>query len=46
MGVIGDEFRKLEQAVEHESRARQEDEALDVIATCLRFLAGEDALKE
>ena len=46
LGVIGAEFHKLEQAVEHESRARQEDEALNVIATCLRFLAGEDSLKE
>lgn len=39
--VIGSEYSELEHAIEHESPARQQDEALDVIATCLRFIAGE-----
>lgn len=41
LGVIDDEMRELEHAIEHESIERQEDEALDVIATCIRFLARE-----
>lgn len=44
LGVIRSEFRELEHAVEHESPARQFDEALDVIATAVRFLNGEHAL--
>lgn len=41
LGVIESEFRELEYAIEHESEDRQRDEALDVIATCVRFLCGE-----
>lgn len=41
LGIIKDEFEELEHAVEHESRERQVDEALDVIATCVRFILGE-----
>lgn len=41
LGVIESEFHELEYAVEHESEARQKDEALDVIATCIRFLCDE-----
>ena len=39
--VIGEEWAELCAAVEHESRARQRDEALDVAVTALRFAAGE-----
>ena len=41
LGVIEAEFHELEYAVEHESEDRQIDEALDVIATCIRFLCRE-----
>lgn len=41
LGVIEAEYHELEYAVEHESEDRQRDEALDVIATCIRFLCGE-----
>ena len=41
LGVIESEFRELEYAIDHESEDRQRDEALDVIATCVRFLCGE-----
>lgn len=41
LGVIESEFRELEYAVEHEAEDRQRDEALDVIATCVRFLCDE-----
>lgn len=41
LGVVESEFRELEYAIEHESEDRQRDEALDVIATCIRFLCGE-----
>lgn len=41
LGVILSEVDELINAVEHESVERQEDEALDVIATCIRFLARE-----
>ena len=41
LGVIESEFHELEYAIEHESEERQKDEALDVIATCIRFLCGE-----
>ena len=41
LGVIESEFHELEYAVEHESEERQKDEALDVIATCIRFLCRE-----
>ena len=41
LGVIESEFHELEYAVEHESEERQKDEALDVIATCIRFLCDE-----
>lgn len=37
-GVIGDEVEEFYHALEHESSERQRDEALDVIATCIRFL--------
>ena len=39
--VIEDEFRELRHAVGHESLERQVDEALDVAATCMRFVMGE-----
>ena len=42
LGVIHAEYKELEQAVEHgEGRAREEDEALDVITTAARFWIGE-----
>lgn len=41
LGVIGSEFHELEKAVEHETESRQMDEALDVIATAVRFLGEE-----
>lgn len=41
LGVIHAEFKELEHAVEHETEARQKDEALDVIATSVRFLGEE-----
>ena len=41
LGVIASEFLEFEHAVVNESPERQEDEALDVIATCIRFLAKE-----
>lgn len=41
LGVIGAEYKELEQAVEHESEYRQEEEAKDVAVTCIRFLCGE-----
>ena len=41
LGVIESEFHELEYAIEHESEERQKDEALDVIATCIRFLCDE-----
>ena len=41
LGVIGSEFRELEHAVEHETAARAMDEALDVVATAVRFLGEE-----
>ena len=41
LGVIGSEFRELEKAVEHETESRQMDEALDVVATSVRFLSEE-----
>ena len=36
--VIEDEFREFRDAVGMESPERQRDEALDVIATCVRFI--------
>ena len=39
--VILDEVRELKQAIGCESRQRQIDEALDVAATCMRFVMGE-----
>ena len=39
--VIEDEGRELRQAIACESRQRQIDEALDVAATCFRFITGE-----
>ncbi len=41
LGVIHAEFKELEHAVEHETESRQMDEALDVIATSVRFLGEE-----
>lgn len=41
LGVVGSEFRELEKAVEHETESRQMDEALDVVATAVRFLGEE-----
>lgn len=39
--VIGSEMNEFDYAVEHEDLTRQKDEALDVIATCCRFVLGE-----
>ena len=39
--VIEDELQELKKAVLCESRQRQIDEALDVMATCMRFILGE-----
>lgn len=41
LGVIGEEYRELEQAVERESLERQAAEALDVAITALRFVQEE-----
>lgn len=41
LGVIEDEFEEFKHAVLHESEYRQQQEALDVIATCVRFLQGD-----
>lgn len=41
LGVIQAEMDELTHAVEHETEARQLDEALDVVATCVRFANGE-----
>ena len=41
LGVIEDEFKEFSHAIFHESEDRRRDEALDVIATCIRFLCGE-----
>lgn len=41
LGVMHAEFKELEHAVEHETESRQMDEALDVIATSVRFLGEE-----
>lgn len=41
LGVVHAEFKELEHAVEHETESRQKDEALDVIATTVRFLGEE-----
>ncbi len=45
-GVIADEIRELEQAVEKESPERQADKALDVATTAARFWMGEHEVKE
>ena len=39
--VIADEVLELRHAIGGESRQRQIDEALDVMATCMRFILGE-----
>lgn len=41
LGAIGAEYQEFQYAVEKESPERQHDEALDVVATCVRFLGGE-----
>ncbi len=41
LGVIGEEYRELELAVERESPERQAAEALDVAIIALRFVQGE-----
>lgn len=41
LGVIGEEYRELERAVEKESPERQAAEALDVAITALRFVQEE-----
>lgn len=41
LGVIGEEYRELVHAVEHESPERIRDEALDVAVTALRLWMGE-----
>ena len=39
--VIMDEVDELYEAIQNEPWGRQVDEALDVIATCVRFIEGE-----
>ena len=39
--VIMDEVDELYEAIQNEVRERQIDEALDVIATCVRFIEGD-----
>lgn len=39
--VIMDEMYELYEAIQNEPWGRQVDEALDVIATCVRFIEGE-----
>ena len=39
--VIMDEVDELYEAIQNESGGRQIDEALDVIATCIRFIEGD-----
>ena len=39
--VIMDELNELFDAIQNESWDRQVDEALDVIATCVRFIEGD-----
>lgn len=46
LGVIEGEFNEFQTAVFHESEERQQDEALDVMATCYRFLKGEHKGRE
>lgn len=41
LGVIGEEYRELVHAVEHETPERICDEALDVAVTALRLWLGE-----
>lgn len=41
LGVIGEEYRELERAVERESPERQAAEALDVAITAIRFVQEE-----
>lgn len=42
LGVIHAEYREMEHAVTRdEGKGRERDEALDVVATCLRFWLGE-----
>lgn len=41
LAVIGLEFDEFKKAVQSEGRVRQIDEALDVIATCIRFINAE-----
>lgn len=41
LGVIGEEYRELERAVEKESPERQAAEALDVAITAIRFVQEE-----
>ena len=41
LGVIGEEYRELVHAVEHESPERIRDEALDVAVMALRLWMGE-----
>mgnify|MGYP000105267546 FL=1 len=44
--VIRDEFLELTRAVDGEAPDRQKDEALDVIATCCRFVLEERKKEE
>lgn len=41
LGIIGAEYNELVNAVEHETHDRAIDEALDVAATCMRFIGKE-----
>lgn len=43
LGVIHSEYCEFAHAVEHENIVRCEDECLDVLATCVRFMGMEYA---
>jgi len=46
LGVIGEEFHELEQAVLKESPERQKSEATDTAICCLRYIIGEHIVEE
>lgn len=45
ISIIGEEFGELAQAVNDNDFDKAEKEALDLIATCIRFLKNKDKLK-
>lgn len=46
VSIIGEEFGELAQAVNDNDFEQAEAEALDLIATCIRFLKNKNKLKE